>query len=227
VATKREGKKELFCPTVFKETTESSERHCVDVNYFIEEQATIPKISSLPVPFPYSRTFTDAIRRDSSRGLVYISLTTVQGISLVLVGTGFKLLLTEGASDHHQSYVWLLSAAFVVYFLATFFIQMNHNGMFEEFVLLETAQLKRKRAALWALKLAVTWAALAAPSFYTASSWAPLLFLWLLASVGYIVQLADLREFRDHHQELVKREVEERQRKFPSPPVSSELKNTL
>jgi hypothetical protein len=149
--------------------------------------------------------------------MIFYFLTTIQGIALVLVGTGFKLVLTDDPEHPHQSFVWLLSAAFVVYFLATFFNQTNHHGLYEEFGYLKTSALKLKRSALWAVKLAVTFAALAAPSFYTAPSWAPLLFLWLLASVGYIVQLADLREFRDHHEELVNREVQERENALPSP----------
>lgn len=156
-----------------------------------------------------------AMRRSSYRAVGYMVLLSIQSMSLILEGVGFKIILEEAASGStttNVTYTWFESASLVVCMLSLFTGRVLHHGLNEEYFALQ-GHLRVKKTVFWVLKLVLIFIILVAPAM-NAPSWGLMLWFWGITALVYLIHLLDLRAFKEHHNEYTKKFVAQRQQQL-------------
>ena len=172
--------------------------------YFLVAMLSMLIFGALP-----SHPDQHAMRRSAPRSMVFFIIYSLQAMSLISCGAGFKLILTSTDSTNEDlvPYAWLMSGSLVVLCSCLFIGRVMHHGIHEEYFLLQDRSDQLKRVAFWVMKIIGTFLFLVAPAL-NAPCWGLLLFYVLVATSLFLVQLWDLRAFEEHHRSQVEKEVQ-------------------
>jgi len=161
-----------------------------------------------------------ALRRSSNRAMGFILLTGIQGMSLITVGVGFRLILTSLDSTSVEL-VWFMSISLLTCLLSFFVCRVLHHGIHEEYFNLPWED-KQKKIGFWFAKLSLIFVMLATPSF-NAPPWGLMLWFWGLTSLLYFVHQIDLHFFKEYHSRMIAQEVEKRIEKYKAEGLEVEI----
>jgi hypothetical protein len=154
-----------------------------------------------------------ALRRSSMRALILNFMESMQAMTLIMTGVGFKVTLvaTEGELFTGQvstDEVWFFAASLAMTLLITICCSVMHHGPMEEFHLHSAGDLTKK-CLLWSTKIIVIGLLLVAPYMNVTGtkSWGLLLYFTCLTQIVYAVHLVDFKIFRGHHLLHIQTEV--------------------
>ena len=169
-----------------------------------------------------------ALRRSSFRGFMWDFLQKSSCFFLISCASGFRIILKNVVPGHSvdPNGAWLLCGSTTLLLLHILVSRVLHHGLTEEFVLLHESSL-RVKIALWVAKLTTSCIILAGPAM-NAPAWALLLFVTGCSMLTFLIQVIDLRTFRDHHLKHISMEVANRRKKYgldKSPASTSQDEN--